>query len=673
MRRITFSENAHERLAKSLYWILWIIVILLLNMAPTEGASPILETPATADTTPPDSQPMKLEAEKIAPPVRWEVDHPLKSPSTPSQLPIKAPPKDQAQRLPKKEGTARPDTYPDSNERGQLRLDVPLKASTTLKIQTPTAGPAQPVALRIMGPVSGLWLQAENEPAIGDFAGLVETLTEGTRNDREKAEKLFEFVVRDIKDWYYPAQGLDLTVEDLSVLIWNFGFGFCYDLGRLQAGLWAQAGLRSRIVGWPQHTVAEVFYDGAWHLYDLQHRSFYTKANGTVASFAELKANPDHFYQNLNSFGLDAIGYPPHHMAHWYGIANPKFEDSQDGPHWRTDKDFRINLRLGETFDILYNQPGPAYHPDSWHQYYGELTTSKDPPWLIQGRQIYAPDFINQPARWVPVTTPSGKPGFAISMENPFIFTEAWMIIPELPGFSKYWVHVRDQTYFGGRLVGGNAVFGKYIEGSNHFTLIVEPQSPAETAEGAGLHRAQIHAKFQMSPLHLPQLKEGENYWPFTFEAGSPHLSIWYLERTPDLEIRTIRSSVPNPRVGQEVGIQVTVGNRGTAVNEPSSLTLFNNVTAFLAETIEKIGTQTIPPLKPGETVTLSFPWIANTRMTWYGQNPYIQLFDGWIDIEGDRPDPNRHNNRLQAYFHLSKEDGSLSPLPGYQPLTNHP
>ncbi len=566
-------------------------------------------------------------------------------------------------------GTVRQGYYPNSNESGQLRLDADFKESSLLAIDIPEDKIPTPVTLRVMGPVQGLKIQAEGKPAVGDLDGLIEYLTRDAETDREKAEALFFFIKNQVMDWYYPAQGINLTVEDLSVLIWNFGYGFCYDLGRLQAGLWSRAGLRSRIVGWPQHTVAEVFYDGSWHLYDQQHRSFYIKKDGQVAGFHDLQNDSDLFYQGLNRYGLDNIGYPPHHMVHWYGIASPNFQDSQEKDHWRTEKKFKIDLRLGEMFEILYTHPGVMYHPDSWSQYYGEMTLRKDPPWPVQGRLTYVPTHINKKAVWEKVKTPAGNKGFSITMANPFIFTEGWIKIPQLPGFASYWVKAHGRTEFVGRLVGGNGIFTKNIAGSNEFTIIVQMDGEGESAEDFGLDKAQVHTRLQLSHLHLPRLDPGKNLWPLNFETGTPHVSLWYQETSPDLRIGAFRIVPEHPKPGEDATLVYRIENHGSKKNKPTSFTVFNNTTAFLSETIEQVGVHTIPPIPPGGALDVEVYWQANTRMTWYGQNPYVQLMDAWLDLEKDRSEVNRHDNRRQDYLLLSKEDGTLPKLPGYGKL----
>lgn len=554
----------------------------------------------------------------------------------------------------------------DTDERGTKRIDIDLSQPSDVQLDIPHTATPQLVAYRVMGPVTGLQLKDELLPPIGDVRAWVQHLTRNASTDRQKAEALFQFVVHDIRDWYYPAQGLDLTVEDLGVLIWNFGYGFCYDMGRLQAGLWHEAGLRSRIVAWPQHTLAEVYYDDAWHLYDLQHRSFYEKPDGSVASFAEIKQDPTLFQGALNQLGLDPIGYPPHHMAHWYQIANPRFEDSADRAYWKIERSFAFDLRLGEYVDVIYTEPAVTYHPDSWAQYYGEMTLRKDPPWPVQGRLVYAPSHINQSAQWAPTTTPEGKPGYVLNMKSPFLFTEAWVKVPGISAFPRVWVHVWGNTQFAGRLVGGNALISKLVQGSNDFSVIVEDM---DEDLSAALAKAEIHTRLQLSHIGLPKLRPGRNLLPLLFEHGTPHLSAWYLEYAPDLRIANIKTSPRYPRVGEPVDIIVTVENVGSGPSQPTQLNVNNNTTVLMSETIRSVGITTIPSLKPGRKTSVQVPWVANTEMTWYGQNPNVQLIDAWLDIEKMTADANRDNNRLQHYVVLKHSDGRFPELPGYQPL----
>jgi hypothetical protein len=155
------------------------------------------------------------------------------------------------------------------------------------------------------------------------------------------------------------------------------------------------------------------------------------------------------------------------------------------------------------------------------------------------------------------------------------------------------------------------------------------------------------------------------------FDEGSPHLSLWFLEHSADLTLTDFSLSPEHPAPGEAATLSYTVTNEGDHRSQPTLLEVYNNTTVFRSETIENVGTTTIPPLGPGETFQATFHWTANTRMTWYGQNPYVQLFDAWLDLPKDAPDPDpaRENNRRQDYVLLRQEDGNLPTLPGYQPL----
>lgn len=563
------------------------------------------------------------------------------------------------------------DHYPNSNDGPQKRLVTEVHEPGIVQVDLPAQATPAPLVWRVSGPVQNLVIQAEDQPAMGDLDGLIAELIKDANTDREKADALFVFVRDVVTDWWYPAERGDLSVADLNALIWNYGYGFCYDLGRLQAGLWAKAGLRSRIVGWPQHTVAEVYYDDAWHLYDLQHHSYYETEDGTVASFEQLKNNPALFYTNINAYGLDAIGYPAHHMAHWYSLANPNFQDSADGDHWESTRDFRLDLRHGEMLEILWAEPGAGYHPESWVIYYGMKTKRKDAPYTVQGRLTYGNKGYPQDWRmvWRPVTTPTGTPGFAVTMDSPFIVTEGFLDLANPAFRGGGWIKPveRGATFF--TIKHGKADLTAMIAGLTAFDIIVEAPADMATYLDAKFDLATVELALIMSPIGLPSLKAGVNRLPFQFDEGKVYFSFWYKEHAPSLRITDFRSEPANPKPGEDTWLTYTVRNDGSGRSLPTDLTVFNNVTAFLSETTERVGIHTVPPIDPGQSREVTFYWQANTRMTWYGQNPYVQLLDAWLDLEKDTPTADRRAMRRQDYLLLHQKDGTVPDLPGYGKL----
>ncbi len=538
------------------------------------------------------------------------------------------------------------DRFQGTDEPTQIRADFEIQKSGFVALSIDPWCTPQLVGYRVHGPVKNWRIKDEHTPAVGDLNGLITSITEYATSDREKAELIYYFVVEEMRDWYFPAQGIDLTVEDLNVLIWGFGYGFCYDLSRLMVGLWDRAGLRGRIVAWPRHTLAEVYYDGDWHMYDAQHRMFYLNEQNQVASFALLKTNPSILAQQLDAVGHDPIGYPPEYLATVFQQADPSYADSVNGPSWKDTHSYSLNLRENEWFDIVYTEPAIIYHPDSWAQFYGEMTLRKEPPWPVLGRQQFRPE---DKRAWQSTTSPEGADALALNMESPFIFTEGWITIPNLTAKARFWIEVWGQTTLVGQFEAGKALFSKQIAGCNTFKVIVEnnPQSPIDVSQ------TQIETRLQISHIGVPKLRPGLNQVQAQFESGNPSLSLWYLADAPDLRIDGFRCVPERPKNKQVCQLIYRIRNRGSGQSPATTLNVFNNTTALRAETIEKVGTAHIPPLEPGGQAEVTVYWEANQRMTWYKQDPHAQIIDAWIDIEKNSPDCNRDNNRRQDHVLL--------------------
>ncbi|MDD4889737.1 MAG: discoidin domain-containing protein [Phycisphaerae bacterium] len=79
------------------------------------------------------------------------------------------------------------------------------------------------------------------------------------------------------------------------VLFFNsYGVTFCSMISQINCSLWEARGAKGRVVDLPGHCVSEVFYDGAWHLFDNDFCNYYLNEKGAVASTAELGASRVH-------------------------------------------------------------------------------------------------------------------------------------------------------------------------------------------------------------------------------------------------------------------------------------------------------------------------------------------------------------------------------------------
>jgi hypothetical protein len=111
--------------------------------------------------------------------------------------------------------------------------------------------------------------------------------------DEEKARALWSFARDNRYHWWPPTTGLDS--RDAIKLFNAYGYGFCNDVADALANLFVTAGLPARqwVLGAYEHSVAEAFYDGAWHMYDPDRDGLYLAwDNRTVASVHALIADP---------------------------------------------------------------------------------------------------------------------------------------------------------------------------------------------------------------------------------------------------------------------------------------------------------------------------------------------------------------------------------------------
>jgi hypothetical protein len=98
------------------------------------------------------------------------------------------------------------------------------------------------------------------------------------KTDREKAEAIWRFYLTDgrfvkpgmfyhIAGWAYE-EPVGQVLDPIKLLN-SYGFGLCYQDGPLMAATYDAGGFKkSRVWFLTGHTVAEVFYDGAYHMFD---------------------------------------------------------------------------------------------------------------------------------------------------------------------------------------------------------------------------------------------------------------------------------------------------------------------------------------------------------------------------------------------------------------------
>jgi len=161
------------------------------------------------------------------------------------------------------------------------------------------------VPSRALGQAFTPWVLKAGQPDTRDLKKLAETLyrNAGAHSDREKAEAIWRYLLTDgrfvkpgifyhIAGWAYE-EPLGEVLDPVKLLN-SYGFGLCYQDGPLLAALWEAGGLPARIWFLEGHTVAEVFFDGSYHLFDSDMMGYTTVGDGNpersrIASVRDLE------------------------------------------------------------------------------------------------------------------------------------------------------------------------------------------------------------------------------------------------------------------------------------------------------------------------------------------------------------------------------------------------
>src|SRR5215472_3111994 len=136
------------------------------------------------------------------------------------------------------------------------------------------------------------------------------------------------------------------TTDPIAILS-SFGFGCCDQLAQTLAWIWQQEGYQARVALFPFHTVPEIFYDNGWHMLDPDHRIYYPKDDGTIASVAEILANTNLVARATNSDGRDPLGFLGTVMADLYAQNASALQ--YVAPFYTVGASSTINLRPHES------------------------------------------------------------------------------------------------------------------------------------------------------------------------------------------------------------------------------------------------------------------------------------------------------------------------------------
>ncbi|HOQ44065.1 MAG TPA: hypothetical protein PLA43_00390 [Bryobacteraceae bacterium] len=180
----------------------------------------------------------------------------------------------------------------------------------------------------------------QGDPDASSIRSFVNGILDRARvtGQRERAEAIWRFFLADgrfvkpgfwyrLDGWAYEEPG-GLVTDPLKLLN-SYGFGTSAQLAALLEAAWEAAGFPdARVWSLGGHTVAEVFYDGAYHYYDSDHMGYTTAGKGPfrqapVVSVRNLEQEPGILLAKFGSRAeANAVDHP------WFPSFRPEQMES---------------------------------------------------------------------------------------------------------------------------------------------------------------------------------------------------------------------------------------------------------------------------------------------------------------------------------------------------------
>lgn len=389
---------------------------------------------------------------------------------------------------------------------------------------------------------------------------------------REKAEAVWRFFLTDgrfvkpgmfyhIPGWSYEEPMGE--VLDPIKLVNSYGFGLCYQDAPLLQATWQALGMPARVWFLTGHTVAEVFYDGAYHYYDSDMMGYTTTGSGPVwsspvASVQQLASDPTIITGKLLSpkitraGAVDAPWYPADVRADAVKDLAELFSTREDnylyaGERYPGGHTMDFTLRPGERMIRFYDAgpTGQRYLPyrntaGKWEEFpknWSDILQVKNGPlsekdtrrWST-GLLEYAPDAVAQRAA---LQAHAGSPAWVYRVDSPYVLVDA-QFQAELPAGSPAstlhaetsiddghtWVPVKSLATPTDALrwsaVAADLAtteHGTHTAIAGTYGYLLRLRSDRSLPSASGLPRLSIRSVFEFNPRTLPDLLPGSNHY----------------------------------------------------------------------------------------------------------------------------------------------------------------
>ena len=330
-------------------------------------------------------------------------------------------------------------------------------------------------------------------------------------SDGEKARALW---YQQIQHRYHSSAG----GEDLGdpVKVFNiYGLNPCGKDAMMMGGLWKQVGLKGAPVRLVGHAIAQVHYDGEWHVMDGDLGMIYLlRDNETLASDRQLARDHD-LVKRTHTMGIlvDDSRMRDERAAAMFVSEEP----IQGSRACKEDTTMKMTLRPGEALVWRWGHLKPAKYMSPNQFLY--------PDNICNGLWEYRPDFggeVWKKGAMKVENVASGPEGLAA--ENGKTGTVVWKITSPYPFVGG---HLETEASGAKFAVSSDGTKWTDIAGSNFdkfFPLEGNPyyqyQLRCELPAGAKLKRLAVINDLQMALLALPEMTVGENSFTYTDKSS---------------------------------------------------------------------------------------------------------------------------------------------------------
>ena len=396
---------------------------------------------------------------------------------------------------------------------------------------------------------------------------------------REKAEAIWRFFLTDgryVKPgfWYHIAgwayEEPTGEVLDPVKLVNSYGFGLCYHIAPLLDAAFDAGGFQdSRVWFLTGHTVAEVFYDGAYHYFDSDMMGYNAVGNGDprklpVASVHQIEQDGGIILgklkapRDVDSKRVDYPWYPADVREAAIGGLAELFTTAGDNrlfpfTRYAPGHSMEFTLRPGERIIRYFRpeEPGLFYLPykrtaKGWEEFPQEIDeyhirtsdgprSQKDGRYWSTGRIEYTP-VLSDPRAYY-----AKSPGESIfQVLSPYVIIDAKFSLELDLASEKQTVQVSTSTDGGkswshaGRVAGplhgpwqvaprieARSAHGSLTAVSGQYGYLVKVAT-----EPAALKQITLITRFQMNPRTLPALAAGANEMVFRASPAFERLPV---------------------------------------------------------------------------------------------------------------------------------------------------